>query len=86
MLTRAIKVRFSSARSIKTAFAEQRESVRVKEASKARLLTHDGYISPVMILTGLEEEESQESSLNKLFISCQTLSGRDNLAQQNTLK
>ena len=82
MLTRDIKVRFSNANFTKTVYKQQRESVRCKERSKTiyMLLTHDGYINPVMIPSGLKGEESEDPLLHKLFISCDTLRGRDNFA------
>jgi hypothetical protein len=56
MLTGDIEVRISNASFTKTVYERQREPVRCKDRSIAsyRFLTHDGYIIPVMIPSGLE--------------------------------
>jgi hypothetical protein len=60
-----------------TAYEEHRAPVRNKEDNNNRILTHDGDISPTIIPTGHVGNESTESSLHKLFFSCELLRGKD---------
>ncbi len=72
-LTRDIRVRFPSKISVLTAYDKQRAPVRNKDDNNNRILTHDGHISPTIIPTGHVGIESTESSLHKIFVSCELL-------------
>ncbi len=76
-LTGDIRVRFTSKRSVLTAYAQQRAPVKHKGDSESRILTHDGHISPTLIPTGHIGSESNEASLHRVFISCELLRGKD---------
>ena len=75
-LTWDIIVRFSSKRSVFNVY-EQRAPVKSKEDNKNRIHTHDGHISPTILPTRHVSNESTESSLHKIFVSCELLRGKD---------
>jgi hypothetical protein len=77
-LTGHIRARFPSKRSVLSAYNQQRAPVRNAEDVNNRLLTHDGHISPILIPTGHVGNESSEASLNKAYVSCELLRGKDN--------
>ena len=76
-LTRGIRVRFPSKRSVLTAYAQQRAPVKHKGDSDNRILTHDGHISPTLIPTDHIGSESNETLSHRVFISCELLRGKD---------
>ncbi len=47
-----------------------------KDDINNRILTHDGHISPTIIPTRHVGNESIESLLHKIFVSCELLTGK----------
>jgi hypothetical protein len=76
-LTCDIQVRFPNKRSVLAANEQQRAPVRNKDDNHNHILTHDGHISPTLIPTGHVGNESTDSSLHKVFSSCELLRGKD---------
>ena len=70
-------MRFPSKRSVLRAYEQKRAPVRNQDDSNNRILTHDGHISPTLILIGHVGNESSESSLHKVFVSCDLNRRRD---------
>ena len=62
-----------------TAYEQQRAPVKNKDDNNSRILTPDGgHISPTIIPTWHVGNESTESSLQKICVSCDLLRGKDN--------
>jgi hypothetical protein len=84
-LTRDIRVRFSSARSAKQAY-EQNRGHYYKDTDTSRLLTYNGCVNLVIIPTGHLGDESDDPTLHKVFISCTHFKGKDNGALHALVK
>ncbi len=52
-------------------------AVKNKDDNNSHILTHDGHISPTIIPTSHVGNESGESWLHKVFVSCELHRGKD---------
>jgi len=83
-LTGDKRIRFPSARSAKHAY-EQHRGRNHRGMDTSRPLTHNGIVSPAIIPTWHMGEESNDPSLQKIFISCANFKGKDNIILQSFL-
>ena len=71
-------MRFLSKRSAISTFDQQTAPVRARNDNESRVLTHGDQISQSLLPSGHIGRESRESSLHKVFMSCELLRGKDN--------
>jgi len=78
-LTRNIRIRFSSARAVISAYQQQKTQQHNRNTQAERLLTYDGKICHTLIPSGHTNEESQDPSLHRVYASSQMFRGRDSI-------